>query len=166
MGTSETEIAALSKITAKVLDKIITANGIVPYQEIVDFLTTMKVEITAASSEETSADDFIQMFAAQMTPWMQYFLRFDPALALEQVKCPVLAINGSMDLQVPAKVNLTAISEALEKGGNKNVTIKEYTGLNHLFQECTTGSMEEYAIIEQTFSPEVLKDLGDWILTH
>ena len=166
VGTSEAEIAALSKITAKVFDKILTANGIVPYQEIVDFLTTMKDDIAAASSKEVSIDDFIKLFAARMNPWMQYFLRYDPALALEQVKCPVLAINGSMDLQVPAKENLAAIAEALKKGGNQKVTIKEYPGLNHLFQECTTGSMDEYAIIEQTFSPEVLKDLGDWILAH
>ena len=166
LGTSETELAVLKKIAEKVFDKIFTANGIVPYQEIFELLTTMKADIVAALSEETTVDDFIRLFAARINPWMQYFLRYDPAPTLEQVKCPVLAVNGSMDLQVPAKENLTAIAEALEKGGNKNVTIKEYPGLNHLFQECTTGSIDEYAIIEQTFSPEVLKDLGDWILTH
>ena len=76
----------------------------------------------------------------------------------------MLAVNGSTDLQVPPKENLTAISKALEKGGNKKVTVKEYPDLNHLFQECTTGSPNEYAAIEQTFSPDVLKDLGEWIL--
>jgi hypothetical protein len=74
-----------------------------------------------------------------------------------------LAVNGSIDLQVPAKENLTAINNALKKGGNANVTLKEYPGLNHLFQECTTGLPAEYGVIEQTFSPEVLKDLTDWI---
>jgi len=104
-------------------------------------------------------------FAAQVsTPWIQYFIRYDPAPALEKVKCHVLAVNGSKDLQVPPNENLSAISAALKKGGNKKVTVKEYPGLNHLFQECTTGSPNEYATIEQTFSPDVLKDLGDWIL--
>ena len=98
------------------------------------------------------------------TPWMQYFLRYDPAPALEKVKCPVLAVNGSKDLQVPPKENLSAISNALKRGGNNRVTTKEYPNLNHLFQACNTGSPAEYAIIEQTFSPDVLKDLVEWIL--
>ena len=93
---------------------------------------------------------------------MQYFLCYDPAPALEKVKFP----NGSKDFQVPAKENREAISAALRKGGNKDITTKEYRRLNHLFQECTIGSPDEYATIEQTFSPEVLKDLGDWMLTR
>jgi fermentation-respiration switch protein FrsA (DUF1100 family) len=114
-----------------------------------------------------TADDYIKTFSAQVSsPWMQYFLRYDPAPALEKVKCPVLAVNGDKDLQVPAKENLTAISAALQKGGNTKVTVREYPNLNHLFQESTTGSPAEYAVIEQTFSPEVLKDLGDWILNN
>jgi fermentation-respiration switch protein FrsA (DUF1100 family) len=97
---------------------------------------------------------------------MQYFLRYDPAPALEKVQCPVLALNGDKDLQVPARENLEAIGATLRKGGNPNITIREYRGLNHLFQECETGSPAKYATIEQTFSPDVLKDLGDWIVTH
>ena len=92
------------------------------------------------------------------------FSSVDPAPALEKVKIPVLAVNGGRDLQVPAKENLAAVSAALKKGGNQNVTVKEYHGLNHLFQECVTGMPTEYAAIEQTFSPDVLKDLADWII--
>jgi fermentation-respiration switch protein FrsA (DUF1100 family) len=97
------------------------------------------------------------------TPWMQYFLKYDPASALEKVKCPVLAINGDKDLQVPATINLEAISKALSKGGNKKVTIKELKGLNHLFQECQTGLPTEYATIEQTFSPLALEEMLKWL---
>ncbi|MDR0712900.1 MAG: alpha/beta fold hydrolase [Bacteroidales bacterium] len=96
-------------------------------------------------------------------PWMQYFIKYDPAPALEKVKCPVLALNGEKDLQVPAKVNLEAIKAALEKGGNRNVTIKEIPGLNHLFQECETCLITEYANIEQTFSPVALDEILKWI---
>ncbi len=67
-------------------------------------------------------------------PWMINFIKYDPAIALKKVKCPVLAINGSNDLQVPPKEDLAAIKMALEEGGNKNVTVKEIPGLNHLFQ--------------------------------
>ena len=98
------------------------------------------------------------------TPWMQYFIKYDPALVLEKVKCPVLAINGSKDLQVAPKENLDAIAKALKKGGNQKVTIKELPGLNHLFQECKTGSPAEYAGIEQTFSPVAMEVIAEWVL--
>jgi fermentation-respiration switch protein FrsA (DUF1100 family) len=98
------------------------------------------------------------------SPWMLYFIRYDPAAALEKVKCPVLAVNGQKDLQVPSKVNLPAIEKALKKGGNNQVTIKEFPGLNHLFQECKTGAPSEYSEIEQTFSPVALAVISQWIL--
>ena len=92
--------------------------------------------------------------------------KYNPAIALEKVKCPVLALNGSKDLQVPANENLEAIRKALVKGRNKNVTIKELPNLNHLFQECKTGSPSEYASIEQTFSPIALTEVLKWIQTQ
>ena len=107
---------------------------------------------------------FIQKQINQITgTWMQYFLKYDPAAALAKVKCPVLALNGEKDLQVPPKINLNAIKNALEKGGNKKVTVKELPGLNHLFQECKTGSPSEYAVIEQTISPIALTEILNWI---
>jgi uncharacterized protein len=99
------------------------------------------------------------------TPWMQYFIQFDPAPTLEKVKCPVLALDGSKDLQVPPEIDLAAIKTALEKGGNKDVTTIEFPNLNHLFQECKTGSPSEYAQIEQTFSPVALDKMTKWIIS-
>jgi fermentation-respiration switch protein FrsA (DUF1100 family) len=164
-GISEEIIAKTREIEAKIYDKIVNAKANVSVQEMTDFLTGMKTEIAAVAPNGITTDDDIKLAVAPLSnPWMQYFLRYDPKLALEKVKCPVLAVNGSKDLQVPPKENLTAISAALKKGGNKKVTVKEYPGLNHLFQECTTGSPAEYTTIEQTFSPEVLKDLADWII--
>jgi pimeloyl-ACP methyl ester carboxylesterase len=97
------------------------------------------------------------------TPWMQYFIKYDPSIILQKVKCPVLALNGSNDLQVPAKINLDAIKKGLEKGGNKKVTAIEIPKLNHLFQESETGSLMEYDKIEQTFSPIALNEILNWI---
>jgi fermentation-respiration switch protein FrsA (DUF1100 family) len=93
-------------------------------------------------------------------------MKYDPAPTLEKVKCPVLAVNGEKDLQVPPKENLTAIKNALTKGGNMNVTAIEFPNLNHLFQECETGSPVEYSIIEQTFSPVALSEITKWIKTQ
>ena len=92
-------------------------------------------------------------------------IRYNPAEVLEKVKCPVLALNGEKDLQVPPKEDLEGIKKALEKGGNKNFTIKELPNLNHLFQESETGSPNEYAKIEQTFSPTALTEISNWIKT-
>jgi fermentation-respiration switch protein FrsA (DUF1100 family) len=118
----------------------------------------------AGVPENVTENDLVNMAVKQLsTPWMQYFIKYNPAPTLEKVKIPVLALNGDKDLQVPAKINLEAIKSALQKGGNKNVTIKELPGLNHLFQECETGLPTEYATIEQTFSPVALNEITQWI---
>ena len=98
------------------------------------------------------------------SPWFRFFLTFDPRPTLAKVKCPVLAVNGEKDLQVPPKENLGEIEKALKKGGNTRVTVKELPGLNHLFQTCKTGSVAEYGIIEETIAPAALKVIGDWVL--
>lgn len=95
------------------------------------------------------------------TPWMKYFLAYDPSNDIKAVKCPVMAINGSKDLQVIAADNLTTIRSLLP-ANSKNV-VKEYDGLNHLFQHCTTGQFTEYNQIEETISPEVMADIAKWI---
>jgi dipeptidyl aminopeptidase/acylaminoacyl peptidase len=124
----------------------------------------LKNDLTNYLKEAITDDNLIKKSIAELTnPWMLYFIKYDPAPALEKVKCPVLALNGEKDLQVPAKVNLDAIQTALTKGGNKRVTTKAFPGLNHLFQECTTGLPAEYATIEQTFSPAVLNEVLTWI---
>ena len=118
-------------------------------------------------SKGMSEDDFVKLQVKQIAnPWMQYFIKYNPAPTLEKVKCPVLAINGGKDLQVPPKENLEVIKKALAKGGNKKVTTKEFPNLNHLFQECKTGSPDEYATIEQTFSPIALTEIFKWIQTQ
>jgi alpha-beta hydrolase superfamily lysophospholipase len=166
-GMPDDKIARAAQLNAKIYSKIVNATGLVSQQEMIDRMTALKDELAEFVPDGTSLDVFIRTTAAQITaPWMQYFLRYDPVPALERVKCPVLAVIGCKDLQVPAKENIPAIRRALKRGGNTKATVKEYPGLNHLFQECTTGAPAEYASIEQTFSPDVLKDLGDWILNN
>jgi pimeloyl-ACP methyl ester carboxylesterase len=99
-----------------------------------------------------------------ISPWFRWFLRYDPAPALRATRVPVLAINGSLDLQVPADENLAGIQRALAEGGNRDVTVEKLPGLNHLFQTARTGAPSEYAEIEETFSPAALRRIGDWIV--
>jgi uncharacterized protein len=98
------------------------------------------------------------------SPWFRYFLTYDPRPTLAKVRCPILAINGEKDLQVPPRENLEAIGKAVRSGGNSRVTLREMPGLNHLFQTSTTGAPSEYGTIEETFSPTALQAIGDWII--
>jgi hypothetical protein len=110
-------------------------------------------------------DTQIGMQIQQITsPWLRYFLTYDPATALRKVTCAVLAINGEKDTQVPPKLNLPAIRKALEESGNKHFEVDELHGLNHLFQTAKTGSPAEYTQIEETVSPVALKKMASWIV--
>ena len=97
----------------------------------------------------------------QRVPWYKWFIDYDPAADIAATRCPVFALNGDRDWQVISSLNLTAIERLLPKS-KRNVT-KEYPGLNHLFQHCTTGLMNEYRQIEETIAPEVLSDIAEWI---
>lgn len=99
-------------------------------------------------------------------PWSRYFLQYNPADEIEKLQIPVLSLNGSKDTQVNAKINQNGIRQALIKGGNKDYKILELENLNHFFQECNTGKMDEYRKIEQTFSPIALKEISSWVLEH
>lgn len=132
---------------------------------------SLSEQIAAAIAASPDAKDAIEGQAnAQLkqilTPWYRYFLFYDPAPALRKVSCPVLAINGEKDLQVEPAQNLPPIKKALEEGGNTDVTIKELPGLNHLFQHAKTGAPSEYGKIEETFAPEALSIVSDWILAR
>lgn len=103
-----------------------------------------------------------------MSDWFRTFIALQPSEYIEKVKCPVLAINGELDLQVPYNENLEAINRALKSGGNANFKTIALPKLNHLFQECETGLPTQYAQIEQTISPIAMQTIGDWIgeITH
>jgi fermentation-respiration switch protein FrsA (DUF1100 family) len=101
---------------------------------------------------------------ALLTPWMKFFLPYDPLPALREVDVPVLVLNGEKDTQVPPEENLGPAEEALRESGNPDVTARVLPGLNHLFQTAETGSPTEYARIEETFAPAALELIGDWIV--
>jgi pimeloyl-ACP methyl ester carboxylesterase len=165
-GMSESDLLKNREINKGCFDIIIKASD--QDQLKADLTGYLKQTINEFPADQRPAgmsdDDLIKMVLNQITStWMQYFIKYDPVPALQKVKCPVLALNGEKDLQVPPGENLAAIGKALEKGRNKKATIKEMPGLNHLFQECTIGSPDEYAMIEQTFSPIALEVVAKWI---
>jgi pimeloyl-ACP methyl ester carboxylesterase len=98
------------------------------------------------------------------SPWFRFFLDYDPLPNLQKTTCPVLVLYGQKDLQVPAKVNMPLVQKALADAGNKNSDIRQLADLNHLFQHSYSGSPAEYAAIEETFAPEALQAISDWLL--
>jgi uncharacterized protein len=118
-----------------------------------------------AEGEEPMDEKIMEVQMKTVTStWFRYFLTFNPYDYLTKVKCPLLALNGSLDLQVPSKEDLSAIEKAMIFGGNSHYTLEEIPGVNHLFQTAKTGSPNEYAKIEETISPIVLDKITNWIL--
>jgi dipeptidyl aminopeptidase/acylaminoacyl peptidase len=163
-GIGEAERKQAKSINERAFNLVLQSTGTEQLKtDLTDYLKQVVKELPA-TEKETYNDTFIKAAVEQLTsPWMQYFIKYDPAPALEKVKCPVLALNGEKDLQVPAKENLEAIRAALTGGGNKRLTTKIFPGLNHMFQECNTGLPAEYATIEQTISPAVPEEIVTWI---
>jgi pimeloyl-ACP methyl ester carboxylesterase len=101
--------------------------------------------------------------ANYISPWFRTFITLDPAPYLRKVRCPVLALNGELDLQVDPEQNLPVIERALREGGNKRITIRRLPNLNHLFQKARTGLITEYTEIEETFNPNALEAIRKWL---
>lgn len=98
------------------------------------------------------------------SPWFRWFLAYEPRTDLEKVRCPVLALGGSKDIQVEANTNLAAIRIALKN--NHDATVRELPGLNHLFQTADTGLPSEYGTIRETIAPIALRTVENWIVAH
>lgn len=126
------------------------------------------IEMTDKEKTQIGSKDIFmeRQFSMMQSPWFKYFLAYDPYETLTKVSCPVLAINGEKDLQVPPKENLAMIQKAFKEAGKENYKLVELPGLNHLFQTAKTGSPMEYSTIEETISPSALNVIKDWILEN
>ena len=122
------------------------------------------VKATTNISSETDINKFATSISETLsTKWWKYFASYNPQIALQKLKCPVLAINGSSDIQVPADANLKAIELGLLKAGNNKLTTMKFDNLNHLFQKCTKCTVQEYGELENTIEPEVLDYIYYWL---
>jgi pimeloyl-ACP methyl ester carboxylesterase len=132
-----------------------------------EVLREAKPELAKLSADEKQKIELESIdtynFDWMLSPGFRSILRYNAKETLMKVKCPVLALHGDRDVQIP-KEELKGVEAALIAGGNLQYTIKEFSGLNHLFQTAQTGSPSEYAGIEETVSPTVLNIISDWIL--
>jgi uncharacterized protein len=167
-GASENYTKQVSDLNKAIYGFIKQNDPEVVKHKLIEFITLelLKIPENRALEKEKINELATQISSSVSGNWFQYFIRYEPSKNLSKVKCPVLAINGSLDFQVPAANNLKAIEMILTKSGNKNFKTIELPGLNHLFQEAITGSIAEYGKIEQTISPAALAVMSNWILVQ
>ncbi|HEX5182378.1 MAG TPA: alpha/beta fold hydrolase [Allosphingosinicella sp.] len=158
MGMSETEMDRAEPVLAALFKALASGatyeDGVAAARAVL----TPEAMIALGAPPTTDRQVILGQFA---TPWFRYFFRYDPAPNLRAIRVPVLAMNGSRDRQVPPDENLAAIRAALKD--NRDATIVELPGLNHLFQTAKTGAVGEYAEIEETVAPVALDLMAKWI---
>jgi uncharacterized protein len=167
------EMIALNRETAKRVFKILKTQKADSTAERMVVQTVRGAEPKLRAAAHTPADSALaqtwlggidQRVKLLTRPWFRYLLTYEPAPVLKQVRVPVLALYGSHDLQVPPAQNVPAMEHALRAGRDRDFTVLELPGLNHLFQNAPTGMIEEYSRIEETFAPSALDLIANWIL--
>ena len=157
IGLDKNETARKSRMNREIYDLILSSKDTL----------ILKREITNLYKEyeDTIPSDMeINSIVNQLNSnWFRYFISYDPSINLSNVKCPILALNGDKDLQVPFDPNLIEIEKLLSTINHPNFKTIKMEGVNHLFQTCTTGSPDEYGEIEETFSTKAMNEMLKWL---
>lgn len=167
-GISEEGMASINKFYTDLINLVIKD---VPNDALVDDMRQLTSGFYYGLSESdqklvapSEERFYFQVAPSMMSPYMRYFLRFQPEQYLTKVTIPTLALNGEKDVQVKCKENITAIKSAFKKSGQKkNLKVKTYKHMNHLFQTSETGEGSEYFTNEETFNEGVLEDILKWL---
>ncbi len=165
IGMSQMALDAQAALVSAYIDALLGSETQVEDSEEIQQHVAILREIVSKGSDIDKATSaaILPTLKALDTKWTRFFLAYDPGDDLQRVRCPVLAMIGSKDVQVDADINLTAIEQALMEGGNNNFQVKKLEGLNHLFQTAETGAGSEYSEIEETFAPAALETMAEWI---
>lgn len=170
-GMSESFIKASGDMNREVMRLMV--DPATTEQQLTDYVKTETLKLLPLLPESIQAqipdkEGYASMTAQQVisqskSPWIRYYMNYDPLPALVKVKCPALLLFGELDTQVPATQNSDLMKNALEKAGNRNVTAVTIKKANHLFQEAITGSPTEYATLKKEFIPEFVTTIHDWL---
>ena len=133
------------------------------------FDTLMMLQLNGLSKVQGAKEDVVHsvaetrqlLLSKDNSLWMKSALDMNFSKFLPLIKCPVMALSGSNDLNVPAEFNMQSLQNGLPHN-SKNV-IKIYPGLNHLFQHSPTGNPLDDVNIDETMSEEVMNDVCTWM---
>jgi pimeloyl-ACP methyl ester carboxylesterase len=162
-GISEEEILVSQELNRKFYDILLNESNNDSAKIKIERIVNEHVASMDAELGKQIVDELPKITQTMLSPWFRYFINFNPEHYLKQINCPILALNGSLDCQVSAVENLDGIRKSVKETNNQNVYTYIMPDLNHLFQHCKTGSVDEYATIEETFSLEVMEIMRDWI---
>lgn len=163
MGVQQEKLSKIKQLDMMIFEQInqIPDDGVIA-EETIQLMR--KISRMVGVQVEAEIDSQVNVLAeTYMTPWFRYFLKFDPEPYIKKMKMPILALNGSLDIQVDAKQNLNGIRNALADINHDDSQVVELERLNHLFQTAETGSISEYNNIEETIAPEALNLISDWL---
>ena len=163
---ARSDMAILSRKTFDFLEENYHKSADILREELTEFLNDHYEKLKDETKQILGdKENFVtQQLRIFVSPWYLYFMRFSPDDFLSKLQCPILAVNGELDLQVTSEENLEGLRKSLNRANNKEVTIHEFKGLNHLFQKAKTGAPSEYARLEETFNEAAMQYISDWIL--
>ena len=167
-GATDAQLAKILEAHGAMLDAIRTGASAAEIERATQALANAQIDALPETQRSKIPDGYVdtvvsQQLAALQGRWMRFFIDFDPATALAKVRCPVLALFGGKDMQVPEAANRPPLERALAAGGNTNVTVRTFPDANHLFITAVTGSPAEYPSLEKTFVAGFLEDATAWI---
>lgn len=165
-GATEEELKSSGELNQKIYAVVKNYSGIDVENGIKKLLMEEMKKLPAAQQpSDAEMEKLVIKESKKVTnPWFINFLKINPDAYWSQLKIPVLAMNGTLDVQVISKENLNGIRSSLQKAKNNQFEIAEFPNLNHLFQEAKTGDVNEYGQLEQTIAPSVLEKMSSWIL--
>lgn len=165
-GASEASIASMKELQRKIYSIIKNQPEIeAGKRQAREILLSEYAKLTPEDRKSAgSSDTFVGQHSTVVgIPWFRYFITYDPKYSISKIQCPVLAITGAKDLQVPPEQNLPKIQQYLSQSPNKDFEVKVLPDLNHLLQSAKTGLVTEYGEIEETISPTALTEITQWL---
>jgi pimeloyl-ACP methyl ester carboxylesterase len=103
------------------------------------------------------------------TPWFKSWLLFDPAVAINKLKQPILIVHGALDREVPAAHadRLEAAAQARKNVAAARTRKAVAPSVNHLLTVAETGEVDEYDLLaSKTLAPAVSAALVEWMKAH
>lgn len=162
-GTAEEEIKRQLALSENLHDRLVEGDDDASLRPLLGELIKASYPPGVPLSQKELDNIVEQQLPRLRSRYVRFFMQYDPREELRRVRIPILAIGGSLDQAVSARENLSEIEKLLREAGNRDVTVIELYGINHLMQTAKTGDPVEMMQIEETFSPKVLEIMSGWI---
>ena len=163
MGFTQEKLNRIQAHDRKLFDAINRHPLEQPFDPAINQLIAQNTQLLYSGDESQLAQRISLAQSQYALPWFRFFFRYDPEEYLSKTRIPVLAMNGTLDIQVASESNLGGLENLFVQYQYPDYQVTALDQLNHLFQTAITGSVEEYAKIEETFAEKALVVMSDWL---